>query len=54
MAFILDSTTGSRIGLLHISQGDFVGASSSQLGERVERESAMQCILGDLIQLDAD
>ncbi|PAA50473.1 hypothetical protein BOX15_Mlig025137g1 [Macrostomum lignano] len=54
MAFILDLTTGSRIGLLHISQGDVVGASSSQLGEWVERESAMRCMLDDLIQLDAD
>lgn len=54
MAFIFDSTTGTRIGLLHMSQGDVVGASSSQVAERIERESTMQGMLDDLVQLDAD
>lgn len=50
---IYEASTGVPLGLLHTSQGDVVGASSSEVAERVQREAAMQVMLDDLAQLDA-
>lgn len=50
---IYEASTGVPLGLLHMSQGDVVGASNSEVAERVQRESAMQVMLDDLAQLDA-